>query len=383
MRALAKSVLLLLLVRLASISAAAQQSQGRPNTPYRDSGSGQNAPDFRPLSLEEGLAVLGAALDSRRYRGFTTDCSHFVHGLYQLAGFTYAYASSTDLYSGVDQFERVNTPQAGDLIVWQGHVGIVVNPAQHSFFSLLRTGAGVEHYDSPYWRRRGHPRFFRYVKENLGPVAATSIRGASLESLDGEGADSRAQSDDGPVSNPAESFSSASDHTGARLAEAQAGSAAVPRVVVVYSAHPTPEQVRTAFLQSRADFESFGRPDIFRSARPVIVFDHFLVRRLHILGTQGWAEVEINELVSVVGGKTNAGKSEARNRAQRQRWPLFHRGHATWELTPPQSTIYLPEDIAAHLTAQRLAQLTEDGERSGDRNQKTELAQLLNVLLQN
>jgi hypothetical protein len=174
MRALAKSVLLLLLVCLVSLSAGAQQNQARPDASYRDSDSDQSARDFRPLSLDEGLAVLGAALDSRHDRGFTSDCSHFVHGLYQRAGFSYTYASSTDLYSGIDPFERVNPPQAGDLIVWRGHVGIVISPVRHSFFSLLRSGVGVEHYDSPYWRRRGHPRFFRYVKEGPGTAPATA-----------------------------------------------------------------------------------------------------------------------------------------------------------------------------------------------------------------
>lgn len=378
MRAFAKSVALLLLVRLVSVSAGAQQSQERPNASCRDSGSRQGTQDFRPLNLDDGLAVLGAALDSRHYRGFTADCSHFVHALYQRAGFPYAYASSTDLYSGIDQFERVSSPQAGDLIVWRGHVGIVVSPLQHSFFSLLRSGAGVEHYDSPYWRHRGHPRFFRYVKGNPDTAAATSLGSTGLQPLDGENADSSEPSDDDPVSNRAEEFSSARDRRGSRFADAQPGSTIIPRAVVVNSKRPAPEQVRTAFLQASADFEeSFRGRDILRSAQPVVVFDRFVVRKVHLSGTQGWAEVEITELVSVT-----AGKSEARNRAERQRWPLIHRGCATWELTPPQSTIYLPQDIAAHLTAQRLAQLTKDGERSGNRSQKTELAQLLNVLLQ-
>ena len=164
MRAVAKSAVFLLLLHLVSISAVAQHTQASHNLSYRYSGWRRSETTFHPLSLDEGLAVLGAALDSRHYRVFTSDCSHFVHGLYQLAGFPYTYAPSIDLYFGIDQFERVNAPQAGDLIVWRGHVGIVVNPAQHSFFSLLRYGVGVEHYDSPYWRRRGHPRFFRYVK---------------------------------------------------------------------------------------------------------------------------------------------------------------------------------------------------------------------------
>lgn len=160
---------------------AQKNEHPQPPTPYRESNQRQSASNVRLVSLDEGLAVLGAALDARHQRAFTSDCSHFVHGLYQRAGFSYPYASSSDIYSGIDAFERVTAPQAGDLVVWRGHVGIVVSPAQHSFFSLLRSGAGVESYDSPYWRRRGHPRFFRYVKTDPEPGMATSLRSASLK----------------------------------------------------------------------------------------------------------------------------------------------------------------------------------------------------------
>src|ERR1700733_16235475 len=139
MRASAKSVLLLLLIRLVSIPCAAQ----RPDLRY-------NAVSVHTLTQDEGLAVLGAALDFRHYRGSESDCSHFVHVLYQRAGFPYAYAPSIELYSGIDQFQRVTTPQAGDLAVWGGHAGIVGNPLQNSFLSLLRSGAGGESYDAPY-----------------------------------------------------------------------------------------------------------------------------------------------------------------------------------------------------------------------------------------
>jgi hypothetical protein len=55
-------------------------------------------------------------------------------------------------------------PQPGDLVVWRGHVGIVVNPAQHIFYSAMRSGPGTDTYDAPYWKRRGQTRFYRYVK---------------------------------------------------------------------------------------------------------------------------------------------------------------------------------------------------------------------------
>jgi hypothetical protein len=363
MRASAKSVLLLLLIRLVSIPSAAQH----PDLSY-------NSGAVHTLTRDEGLAVLGAALDFRHYRGSESDCSHFVHLLYQRAGFPYAYAPSIDLYSGIDQFQRVTTPQAGDLAVWRGHAGVVVNPVQHSFFSLLRSGAGVESYDSPYWRRRGHPRFFRYVKGNPGIELATSLRNTSLKPTPGDDADSEPAAND---PNRSEQFSNKS-RSSTRPADTQPASPIIPRIVVLNSPHPTPDQVRTAFLQFCADSEeSLSERDLFKPDQSLVIFGHFIVRKLHISGTQGWAEVEINELVSVT-----AGRSEVHDHSERQRWPLIRRAQTTWELSLPQRTIYLPQDIAAHITAQQLAQLTRDTASNSDKTQKIELAQLLNVLLQ-
>jgi hypothetical protein len=363
MRVFAKSVLLLLLIHLVSIPGAAQH----PDLRY-------NAGAVHILTREEGLAVLGAALDFRHYRGSESDCSHFVHALYQRAGFPYAYAPSSELYSGIDQFQRVTTPQAGDLAVWRGHAGVVVNPVQHSFFSLLRSGAGVESYDSPYWRRRGHPRFFRYVNGKPGTGLATSLRNASLKPAAGEDADSERAADDPKRS---EQFSN-EGRSSTSLADTQPASPVIPQIVMLNSPHPTPDQVRTAFLRSCADSEeSLGGGDLFKSDQSLVVFDHFIVRKLHISGTQGWAEVEIDELVSVT-----AGRSEVHGHSERQRWPFIRRAQATWELSLPLRTIYLPQDMAARITAQQLAQLTRDSGSNSDKVQKIELAQLLNALLQ-
>jgi hypothetical protein len=167
--------LLLLSCGMAMPAAGAQQKQGESNGSYQsvrvESGTRRKA---RPLTRDEGLAILGAALDSRRRRDRPADCSHLVHALYERAGFHYEYASSSDLYAGVDEFRRVSAPQPGDLAVWPGHAGIVINPAQHSFFSLLSTGPGVDFYDSSYWKQRGRPHFFRYVKRASGGASSSA-----------------------------------------------------------------------------------------------------------------------------------------------------------------------------------------------------------------
>jgi hypothetical protein len=116
------------------------------------------------LDDDDRLSLLAAALDKNVRRTSERDCSHLVHAIYEHAGFPYAYAPSKDLYAGIDGFERVKQPQAGDLIVWRGHVGIVVKPSAHIFFSFMSAGPGTDDYEAPYWKHRGKPRFYRYLK---------------------------------------------------------------------------------------------------------------------------------------------------------------------------------------------------------------------------
>lgn len=119
------------------------------------------------LTLDDGLTIIAAALDSSASSARVhswRDCSHLVHAIYARAGFVYPYARSSDLYSGIENFQRVTDPQPGDLAVWRGHVGIVVSPARHMFFSALRTGPATDTYDAPHWKRKGRVRFYRYLK---------------------------------------------------------------------------------------------------------------------------------------------------------------------------------------------------------------------------
>src|SRR3984893_7084351 len=187
MRFHAKAALLFLLLYVPAIRVTlAQEKQARSNGAYRVT---RETPDLqqkpigsRALTRSEGLAILDVALASGYHAEFACDCSHFVHGIYERAGLPYEYASSSDLYVGIDEFRRVAKPQAGDLAVWLGHAGIVVNPGQHSFFSVLRSGPGLASYNSPYWKQRGRPHFFRYVKSVPRGARSTPIRTASTRS---------------------------------------------------------------------------------------------------------------------------------------------------------------------------------------------------------
>lgn len=130
----------------------------------------------RTLTKEDRSSVIDVALHSKAVRRDGHDCSHLVHAIYQRAGFPYKYADSEDLYAGMEGFQRISRPQPADLVVWHGHVGIVTHPTQHAFFSFLSTGPQVDDYSNRYWRGRGQPRFYRYVKNDPCP-GCTLARG--------------------------------------------------------------------------------------------------------------------------------------------------------------------------------------------------------------
>ena len=111
-------------------------------------------------AAEPGTALLSVGLQIEKT---ALDCSHFVNSIFQRAGFSYRYEPSRTLYRGIPGFRRVSDPAAGDLVVWPGHVGIVVDPAAQTFLSKLTHGIKVTSYTSRYWKGRGHPRFFRYA----------------------------------------------------------------------------------------------------------------------------------------------------------------------------------------------------------------------------
>ncbi|HEY3975391.1 MAG TPA: NlpC/P60 family protein [Candidatus Sulfotelmatobacter sp.] len=150
---------------------AQQASQQRENASATRPRTNENYArrSDKTLTADEGLAVISAALDRRVRRYSGQDCSHLVHAIYERAGFPYQYATSDDLYDGVPKFQRVAEPQPGDLIVWHGHAGIVVRPSRHVFFSFMSAGPGIDNYESRYWSRRGHARFYRYIKNERCP----------------------------------------------------------------------------------------------------------------------------------------------------------------------------------------------------------------------
>jgi cell wall-associated NlpC family hydrolase len=121
-----------------------------------------------PTTAENYLLQLGSELHFTNF-----DCSHLVHSLYERAGLHYPYATSRTLYRGIEEFQRVLQPKSGDVVVWQGHMGIVIDPSQHRFLSALKARVKTSSYISGYWKHRGTPRFFRFAPSGDKSTEAT------------------------------------------------------------------------------------------------------------------------------------------------------------------------------------------------------------------
>jgi hypothetical protein len=354
----------------------------------------QSESNSRLLTAEEGRTIVNTAWGWEQSAEGTQDCSHLVHQVYLLAGFDYPYASSFDIYAGKENFGRVKTPQAGDLIAWPGHVGIVVDPLQHSFYSLVSTGLEAQNYNGPYWRSRGRPRFYRYKVEESGDLtvakaAASPRTSRSAEQRKGApavGERSPAQYSVSNKSPKAASEPSAVIH--ARVApatpEAPAVTAEVPPSIdiAVANKQPTRGEVAAAISElSSAAGNVLRASDPSKHQMPVVIYERLDVERVEIKRDHGWARLQIDSKASIAGGGTNL-----KGRREKVRWEL-RRTETGWEAVTPTDRTYVPQDVAVRNLAAHLAKLTaSDGSAAHDEKilrQESQLANLLSALLEN
>jgi hypothetical protein len=328
----------------------------------------------RLLNAQEGLSIAHAASEQNELASGTQDCSHVVHQIYLGAGFDYPYASSFDIYVGDENFQRVRIPQAGDLIVWPGHVGIVVDPVGHSFYSLVSTGFEAQDYQGPYWKSRGRPRFYRYRIGGTGSGASTA---KTERSADDSSASNRA-----PKAVPERT--SVTYAPPAALAPANAARAfEVPPSIIIAAGNksPTRNEVAEGISElSNAAGNVLRTDDPLRLPRPVLIVNQFSVERVEIKRDRGWAHLQIDSKVSIAGG-------EARVKRQQEkiRWQL-RRTELGWEAVAPLDRTYVPQDVAVKNLAVQLARLTESDDAAKHQEavlrQESQLANLLSVLLE-
>jgi hypothetical protein len=343
----------------------------------------------RLLTSGEGLAIVNAVWDYEQQARVKLDCSHLVHQIYLLAGIDYPYASSFDLYAGSENFRRVKAPQAGDLVIWPGHVGIVLDPAEHTFYSSVHSGLQAEFYDGPYWRARGTPRFYRYVIERRG---SATVGGAQAISRARETPEQHAAlpvNDEGPGGLPS---ASKQPRKGASVvtarvvststAAATATAIEIPRSILIATRkkQPTHEEIAGA-ISGLTDTEGnvLRADDRLKPRLPVVIFDSFEVERVEIKRDHGWAHIWLDSRVTIANGRV-----DLKQRREETRWEL-RRTESGWVAMTPVERAYVPRDVAVRILAAQLADLTQSDGTSNHQDravrQEGQLAALLDTLL--
>ena len=346
---------------------------------------------YRLLNRDEGLAIVNAISDHHRsLRGKHTkpDCSHLVNDIYDLAGFPYPYAKSADLYGGQASFVRVIAPQPGDLIVWRGHVGVVIDPRQHFFYSSLRSGLDTEDYTSAYWRRRGTPRFYRYRAASDPTILAarqatprngqesnfrTQLVSQSIADEPRTNVTSRDSFDPLPASDDDSPNSHVSN------TDEIAHTAPSKTLINIGNKKPTTEQVKEAIsTMYQSVSQELNADSLLHSKSPVAIFTQLRVERLEFKGKHGWADVSIDTEALLTSGKL-----DKLARHDEQHWEMQH-AKSGWTIAAPTQNIYVPHAFAVRIFAQQLAQLTDQSITDvtvSAASEESKLAFLLNTLL--
>lgn len=104
------------------------------------------------------------------------DCSHFVYQVLNGARQRVAEAAKAPAPQVVDYrsastieasglFVTVSIVQTTDLVMWDGHVGFVLDPAAGTFIGAqTSTGVAESSYVTGYWKDRGVKKFLRFFQ---------------------------------------------------------------------------------------------------------------------------------------------------------------------------------------------------------------------------
>ena len=339
-------------VFLSLVCSSVALAQGRASAPRTASAS-------TVLTPQQGKAIVAAIWTRERRGGSSPDCSHLVHEIYSIAGFRYPYADSFDLYAGSENFVRVTGPQPGDLIVWRGHVGIVIDPTEHSFYSSLNSGLGSDFYDAPYWKARGPARFYRLVRQARTPVTVAQQRAQSPT----EPVKTISSRDEDSVESPS-TFAESTEPKSARAtalgnhdSPEMEGSVEIPSSILVATANrlPTDEDVAEAVSElSNAAASVLREHDFAQLPRKVVIYDKIAVQHVSVKGQRGSAKIRVDSRVALTGQRI-----ESDLRREETLWKLIRTAHG-WEILAQPDCVYVPHDVAVRQLATRLAVLTQE-----------------------
>jgi hypothetical protein len=351
------------------------------NAEAQNATSPREAPSAPLLTSKQGKQIAETALLQDEPIAKGQDCSHLVHQIYLAAGYQYPYASSFELYAGHGNFRRVRHAQAGDLIAWRGHVGIVISAKQHTFYSLVRSGLQTEDYLSPYWRSRGTPRFFRYALDSGAPATSTiraSSGPASAKPTVSTIAETEKISHRPKRQSPTDEDEPSRDRVGEPSNAGEPGEEAPVTSVEILSQRDRPSTAEilaavNSFAENSARAFRIDKP--LRVATPVLISDEIKLEKLELKRDKGWAHLRIVSLARITADGANFNQ-----RQEKAKWEL-RRGEDGWSATVPQDYKVVSRDAAVRVLASQLAQLAQS-DRAAQHDQTVigEEARIANVI---
>jgi hypothetical protein len=285
--------------------------------------------------------------------GRKPDCSHLVHQVLTTAGLEFPYATSFEIFAGIPQLRRVRRAQPGDVIVWPGHVGLVVNAAERTFYSSTRSGLRVDEYSNGYWRRRGTPRFYRYI-------VTSDIEPTLRASLQPRVRDSREVND-------------AADGVSASTADARTDASRtydIPESVHIATSDSKPSKTDVEKAVSELSSTAATALSTDRDASLFLVRD-LKVKKVQTEGDSGWAEIQPRSAIELEPDGT-----WRKVKVAKQRWEL-RRGDDGWTLSLPPGRAYVAQAAAIPILGRRLSTGAEESDQTEEASSTRALLTLL------
>jgi hypothetical protein len=296
----------------------------------------------RLLTRAEGREVVHLAL-RHVTAGQSPDCSHLVHEILSDAGLSYPYATSFEIFAGIPQFQRVRRAQPGDLIVWPGHVGLVVDPRATTFFSSTGSGPRTDEYSSDYWRHRGYPRFYRYLVAGTIQLAAhrttahrtpeehrvkPSAQAEIKMRASAEPAGSDEQQSEGPPEISADDTSPAAE------------SYEIPKSIQVVTEHdrPTKDDLERAISElTKASPSASAMEAAKRRSMWVVFVRDWKIDKVKLQADSGWVQLRLRS-----SGERGPDGTWKKARAQKLVCKV-RRAESGWQLFTPVDRLYVSD----------------------------------------
>ena len=324
------------------------------------------------LSAVQGQALADFALQSGPGIRPKPDCSHLVHLLFSRAGLVYPYEGSRVLHRGVPDFERVRVPQPGDLVIWPGHVGIVLSPEDTTFLSSVRSGIITESWTADYWAARGRPRFFRYVvgpKTDLTLLAELSPQNENYDQAGPEPAQQRSVLEARKNSAPRDAVTSQSP----ALSPPDNDDSEFSSVIAVIHQRGKPDKQDIA-AALRAGGNALARQLMAEQRldldRPLSVPERLEVLKVKFKRAEGTIILKVSEALTLEHGRVVPG-----NTMERQL--NIDRRDGAWVISDPRRRLYIPREKAVAVF-ERQAELVLQNDSA--RSDKRGIIKALNLL---